>query len=269
MFRQLHQFIDRSADLPGVLQWRKQRFRHDFANGLYGGVCDGVFGSYAEAVEAAPKSLPLGYDNADAAAMYRERLSRIYPSDYAPMLWLQKALESDTKRIFDLDGHVGIAYYAYQRLVRYPPGIAWQVCDVPAVVLQGRELAAQREVAHSLTFTEHFIDGDGADILFTSGCLQYLEDSLAQRIAFWESRPKWVLVNLLPLHEQHAFWTVQNIGTAFCPYRIQQTQTFFDEMATLGYELLDKWENLEKRCEVKFAPAHSLDRYYGAAFRLK
>jgi len=33
--------------------------------------------------------------------------------------------------------------------------------------------------------------------------------------------------------------------------------------------MLDLWENAEKRCTIAFDEAHSLDRYYGMAFRLR
>jgi putative methyltransferase (TIGR04325 family) len=76
------------------------------------------------------------------------------------------------------------------------------------------------------------------------------------------------LINLLPLHPQYHYWTVQSIGTAFCPYRIQHSETFFSDLARLGYRVEDRWENLEKECWVAFEPEHSLDRYHGAALRL-
>ena len=34
------------------------------------------------------------------------------------------------------------------------------------------------------------------------------------------------------------------------------------------YDLLDVWENPEKKCEVAFSPEHCLDRYFGAALKL-
>jgi len=93
--------------------------------------------------------------------------------------------------------------------------------------------------------------------------------SSAQRISSLRRRPRWLLVNLLPLHERSAYWTVQSIGTAFCPYRIQRSQEFFTELERLGYQVEDKWENLEKKCWIAFEPDYSLDRYYGAALKLK
>ena len=40
---------------------------------------------------------------------------------------------------------MGVSYYAYQPYLTYPQGMTWQVCDVPAVVRTGRELASVRD----------------------------------------------------------------------------------------------------------------------------
>ncbi|HEX3139893.1 MAG TPA: methyltransferase, TIGR04325 family [Rhizobacter sp.] len=255
--------------MPGLAQWRQSRFNRSFEAGQAIGTCRGVFDTLAQAAAAAPTTRPLGYDNNDAAAMYRDRLSRVYPSDYAMMLWLQNAFADGVRSVFDLGGHIGLAYYAYQRVVAFPQDVSWQVNDVPAVLASGREEALVRDPSRRLTFNENFEAAADADLLFTAGCLQYLEESLAQRIAALPRRPRWVLVNLLPLHEQLSFWTVQSIGAAFCPYRIQQKAGFFSDMEKLGYRSLDTWENLDKSCWVAFRPEHTLDRYYGAAFRLE
>jgi putative methyltransferase (TIGR04325 family) len=269
MLERVHKLVDRAFSLPVVLDWRKNRFKQAFEAGDYGGACYGIYESYAQAAAAAPDTLPLGYDNPETAAMYRDRLDRIFPSDYAMMLWLRLALADGARRIFDLGGHVGVGYYAYQKHVTFPEELTWQICDVPAVVQAGIELAKERDRSGRLSFTDQFAHAEGCDVLFTSGCLQYLEQTLAERISTLKRRPPWLLINLLPLHEEHAFWTVQNIGRAFCPYRIQHNATFFLALERLGYTLIDKWENLEKSCEVFFEPEYSLDRYYGAALRLR
>jgi putative methyltransferase (TIGR04325 family) len=260
--------INRLRTLPGVLQWRKCRFDRRFESGREVGNCRGLFNSYRSAAGAAPPTRPLGYDNAAAAAMYRERLDRIYPSDYPMMLWLQRAFDDGVRRVLDLGGHVGIAFYAYQKFLPFPDEVHWTVSDVPAVVRAGRALARERAPSGHLHFTEDFSEAASADLLFTSGCLQYLPETLGERLAALPQRPRWLLVNLLPLHEEWAYWTLQSIGTAYCPYRIQHAATFFGELEALGYRVIDRWDNLEKRCWIAFEPEHSLDRYCGAVLRL-
>ena len=70
------------------------------------------------------------------------------------------------------------------------------------------------------------------------------------------------------MHDSLDYWTVQSTGKAFCPYRIQRRDAFFGALEKLGYKTQDVWENAEKRCAIAFDPEHSLDVYYGAAFRL-
>jgi putative methyltransferase (TIGR04325 family) len=260
--------LDGALDVPLIARLRMKRFDAAFADGHYTGDFRGVFDTYADCAAAAPKSMPMGYDNEDMAAMYRNRLERIYPGDYPMVLWLGKAFAAGATRVFDLGGHVGIGYYAYRRYLDYPAGLSWQVHDVPAVMASGRALATERDTWKQLDFVEDFDAAADADVLFTSGCIQYLEQTLAQRIEALKKRPEWVFVNLLPLHDTLDYWTVQSTGKAFCPYHIQRRKDFFDALEKLGYRTLDVWENAEKRCPIAFDPGHSLEWYYGAALRL-
>lgn len=246
----------------------RAEFDLQFEAGQHAGLCRGVYESQAEAAAAAPASLPLGYDHDGPASMYRDRLKRVFPGDYPMIYWLGRALGGGAKSVFDLGGHVGVSYYAYQRYLRFPDELTWQVNDVPAVNALGTELSTMLDKRKAISFTDSFAGAGQADILFTSGCLQYLDQTLAEKLAALAHRPRWLLINLLPLHENRAYWTVQNIETAFCPYRIQQEKLFFEGLTGLGYKLLDRWENPEKHCEVAFNAQCSLEQYYGAALRL-
>lgn len=270
MRTRLHDILDRALELPLILDVRQKRFDAAFASGHHAGDFRGVFQTYADCAAAAVSTaMPTGYDNDGMAAMYRDRLDRVYPADYPMMLWLGEAFDCGAKSIFDLGGHVGVGYYAYRRYLDFPATLSWQVHDVPAVMAAGRALAQERDTWKQLSFVDDFDAAADADVLFTSGCIQYLEDTLAQRIARLRRRPEWVLVNLLPLHESQAYWTVQSTGRSLCPYRIQKTDEFLREFEQLGYAKMDLWENAEKRCNIAFEPQHSLDCYYGVAFRLK
>lgn len=268
MSETLHRVLDRALQLPGILQWRRQRFDRAFAGGDYGGACRGVYASFDEAAEAAPRSLPLGYDNDGPAGMYRDRLERVYPSDYPMIHWLTKRLAEGVRRILDLGGHVGIGYYAYQRYIDYPPDLRWQVLDVPAVASAGRHLAETRDQRHALEFVDSFDAAADSDLLFSSGCLQYLQQPLAAQLAGLQRRPPWLLLNLLPLHPALDYWTIQSIGRAFCPYHIQRIDAFFEALRQVGYQKVDVWGNAEKECHVAFEPDHDVVGYHGALLRL-
>lgn len=264
----LHRLLDGALRAPGLLQWRQSRFDRAFAGGEYGGACRGVFQSYEEAAQAAPRSLPLGYDNEGPAEMYRDRLERVFPSDYPMIYWLTKRIEDGVRRIFDLGGHVGIGYYAYQPYIEYPPDLRWQVLDVPAVAAAGRRLAQTRDHHHALEFVDSFDAAADSDLLFSSGCLQYLHESLASKLGRLPRRPRWLLLNLLPLHPELDYWTIQSIGRAFCPYHIQRVEPFFDSLKGVGYERVDVWGNAEKECHVAFDASHDVVGYHGALLRL-
>jgi putative methyltransferase (TIGR04325 family) len=261
-------FADRVAQTPGILQLRQRRFEAKFVAGQAPGCCRGVYSSYAQAAAAAPRTQPLGYDHAAGAAMYRDRLYQVYPSDYAMMFWLQKLIAGGARKIFDLGGHIGLSFYAYERMLPLPADVSWRVWDLPSIVEGGRAEALKRDPSKRLSFTDNFAEAADADVLFSAGCLQFLDRSLSDMLAGLSQLPPWLLLNLLPLHKVAQYWTVMSIGTAFCPYWIQKDNDFFAALAGQGYALQDRWENLDKDCWVAFDPAHTLDRYHGAALKL-
>jgi putative methyltransferase (TIGR04325 family) len=266
----MYGFIDRFSSLPLFDSWRRRRFERQFAThveGGYGGnLYRGVYASFADAQASAPRSKPIGYDNPAAAGLYLERIRRVYPSDYPVMLWLEKLFRAGHKSVFDFGGHIGIGYYAYRKYLSYPEGLRWTVHDVPAVVKQGRELAQSMDTHRCLSFADSHAAADGHDVFFAAGSLQYLSITLADILGPLQRRPRHLVLNLLPLHPTASFFTLQSIGTSFCPYRIDQFGEFVKSITRLGYVQKDTWENPDKRCMIAFDPAHSIDRYYGFMF---
>lgn len=224
----------------------------------------GVYPTFAAAQAALPRARTHGYDNVQAASFYRDRLERVFPGDYPVLFWLSRCLPLG--RVFDLGGHVGIAFRAYRRYLPTETTGEWLVCDVPAVCEAGRALA-QEWGAANLQFTTDRARGDGADLLFASGSLQYLEVDLAAIIATYAAPPRQLIVNLLPVSERGTYYTTQTIGVSFCPYRIQSAPELLSATAALGYELVDRWQNAEKRCWIPLYPEHSLDHYEGFYLR--
>ena len=155
-----------------------------------------------------PSSRSLGYDNEAAAAMYRERMRRVYISDYSVMFWLRRLFGSGCTSVYDLGGHIGIAYYADQRYLSYQEGLRWLVHDVPAVVKSGQVWAEEHDPQHRLIFSLHREDADGTDALLASGSLQYLDYTLADLLDVLARPPDHLLINLAPLHMTTAYFTV-------------------------------------------------------------
>jgi len=270
-----HILMDRLADLPPLGALRRQRAEAAFANNTDANLFRGVYPSFDAAQASAPPTRPLGYDNADAAGMYLERIKRIYPSDYPVIFWLQKLFAQGQSSVFDLGGHIGIGYYGYQRYLDYPPGLRWTVSDVPAVMARGAEIAIERDPAGRLGFNGNFAGAGGVDVLLALGVLQYLPDTLAQRLAALAQGgaqlPRHILLNLTPLHVQgnggQDYFTLQSIGTAFCPYRIAAYATFLEGFTRLGYQIVDRWQNPDKHCHIAFEPTHSVEMYHGFYLR--
>lgn len=259
--------LARVAGQPRALRsLLEKRYARLFAASERGGIYYGLFDTFGEAAKAVPASRPAGYDTAEAGQMYRDRLEHVYPSDYPVLLWLKELLPS-VRRVFDLGGHVGIARYAYARYLPFNDDHDWTVYDLPAVVEAGRELAQSKGMA-GLHFTTSLDDADGADVLFSSGALQYIEQDLSQILARLNNKPKWLLLNQLPLTDQPTRYTLQHIGTAICPYAIRNRARFVGQLEELGYVVEDRWDNAEKSCHIPFHASHSLDSYNGFLLKL-
>jgi putative methyltransferase (TIGR04325 family) len=240
-----------------------RRFRQNRQGQLF----MGVFDTAAAASASAPGNLPMGYDQPAAAAMYREWLDQVTLQDYPTLYWLRR-LQGEVHSLFDYGGHVGVKYYAYARYLQWPADFVWTVCDVPAVAKSGTELAAEKKAAN-LKFVTSITAVDGQDLLMCSGSLQYIEPSLHEELRPLARKPKHVVINGVPYYDGRTFFTLNSIGTAFCPYKIQNLAEFTAGMGQLGYELVDRWTIPGKECIVPLHPEHSVHEYTGMYLRMK
>ncbi|MGO9838042.1 MAG: TIGR04325 family methyltransferase [Polyangiaceae bacterium] len=255
-------------ELPPVRAYRVARFERAFARSTPVALHRGVYRSFAEAVADAPRSMPSSYDNEAAAAMYGERLSRVYPSDYPVLFWMN-AIWPDVRRVFDFGGHVGIGFYAYEKYLRYTADLRWTVLDVPSVIERGRRLAIERGEKR-LSFTRDLESADGVDLLLAAGSLQFVEEPLHSILSRLRRRPRHVIVNRTPMYDGEAFVTLHNNGTSICPYNVFNRRDFIGSMGHLGYELVDTWDNCDPgvSCWVAFRPERSVSQYTGIYLRL-
>ncbi|MDX2505743.1 MAG: amino acid adenylation domain-containing protein, partial [Gammaproteobacteria bacterium] len=262
-------FLKSGSDKEQVTHLSKEQKEYEayFSTTTGNNLFRGVYPDIKTALSTAPDTKDTGYDHTETAKMYKDRLDRIYPSDYPVIFWLERAFEAGASSIIDFGGHVGVAYYAYQKYISYPENLDWLVCDVEEVTLEGKRLAKRKET-NNLNFTTEVINGDGKDIFFASGSLQYMENTLAEMLADYKNKPQHIIANLLPVHDEEEFYTLQNIGFSFCPYHIFKTEAFVDSLLSIGYEIVDQWENAEKKCQIPFHERHSLDHYNGFYFRL-
>ena len=199
--------------------------------------------------------------------MYDERHTTVFSYDYPVLFWLTSILAPDV-RIFDFGGHVGVQFYGYQKYLTFPRGLRWRVCDVPAVVEQGRTLATSRGESERLTFTTSVSDADGFDVLIAAGSLQFVESpSFAQSLGQLRAPPPHLLLNKLPLGDGPAFVTLQNAGTAFVPQHVFERSAFIAGFTKLGYQLVNQWEDRVHSCQIPFHPDRSVPHYSGLYLR--
>jgi putative methyltransferase (TIGR04325 family) len=262
-----HRTVDEIARWPLVRSILRARYDRLFEANRTANLFRGVYDTFEEARRAAPAHLPIGYDHPGAAAMYRERMTTVYAHDYPVMFWLQKLLAQGCTDLFDLGGHVGIRYYAFAPYVDLPEPVRWVVYDVPAVVEAGRQMALERGLESRLSFSTRFDDLEGAGVLIALGSIHYLPETLADRLKRVKAPPAHLIFNGVPVHSRYSYFTLQSIGTAFCPYRIAAMPEFMASFEALGYRLVDRWDNPDKRCTIPFHPDRSLDRYFGFYFR--
>lgn len=255
-----------ALSFPGISALREATAARAFRrNRVSGNPFFGVFASLEEASAFIPRSVPHSYDNSASAELYRERVDRVFPHDY-PVLYWMKALMPRTHRVFDLGGHVGIANYAYEPYLGSLAEIDWTVCDVPAVVEAGRRLAASRGRS-GLSFTSRYEEANGADVMLGSGVLQYLPNgSLPALLARLPIPPRHLFINLLPTTDKPTFFTLNNIGTAICPYLVLNEEEFVASIVRHGYRTLDSWSTPEKKCRIPLHPERSVDAYRGFYF---
>ena len=226
----------------------------------------GSFENLASARASAPPSKLVGYDNAESAlSLYSHQ---IYFYDYPALFWLGQSLDTGYTRIFDLGGHIGVKYYAFRRVLHYPEALQWTVCDVPSVVQAGMETALQRKVTHQLAFTTDLGDASGCDVLYASGSLQYLPERIGEIIGLFKLKPKRIILNITAVHPEYTIYTLNSIGFAVCPYRIQQHDELLSELRLCGYKRRDSWRNEGKTIKIPFVRGGDLPYYAGCCYDL-
>ncbi|MDB5731233.1 MAG: hypothetical protein JWQ03_1128 [Variovorax sp.] len=245
---------------------REATYRRKFLENREENLFMGSFGSFAEAEAGVPPSKAIGYDNAEAAkTLYSHQ---IYFYDYPALFWIGRSLDDGMRKVFDLGGHVGIKYYAFRRVLPYPDDLRWTVCDVPGVVQTGRELALQREATAQLGFCTDFHEASGCDVLYASGSLQYLATTLAEILASLPEKPRRIVINTAAVHPQRTLYTLNSIGFAVCPYRIQHHDELLAGLTQAGYRRRDGWRNEGKPIEVPFVEGGDQAYYAGCCFDL-
>lgn len=270
MFRRARALLHRVEHIPFINNALDRHYAKEFASATNAHWFRGVYPDFATATADAPASKPLGYNNEAPASveMYRYRMQALSPCDYPVAFWLSRLIAPDYK-LLDFGGHVGVLYYALQKYLTFPESFEWQVCDLPAVIKEARKLANANGNAAHLSFVEDPEKAGLNDLVLFSGSLQYIDQSISSLIERLPYRPTYLLINMLPVHPRESYVTLENISTAFCPYRIHSSDELLGEIEKVNGEVIDEWRNADKECVIPYHPEYSLDHYYGMLVRLK
>jgi putative methyltransferase (TIGR04325 family) len=258
----LHRGVDALARLPGLGGLVRRQAHAVFLANRDRNLFYGVHDTFDDAAQAAAACGRAGYDNSESARLYTQR-TRIDAHDYPALYWLSRSLGEGHRSVFDVGGATGIKFIAFRDLLQTCPDLKWTVQDVPAMVSQGREEAQQRGDDPRLRFTDRFDDGEGCDLLYASGVLQYLPATLGDLLTGWRRLPRRIVINTAAIHPQHEFFTVNSLGTAFCPYRVQTQASLIRGLTALGYRLRESWTHAGKAMHIPFHPERCLDQYSG------
>jgi putative methyltransferase (TIGR04325 family) len=185
-------------------------------------------------------------------------------SDYPVLFRLQACLPS-VRNILDLGGNVGNLYYCYEKYLMIPKDLTWTVYDLPQTVTAGRSLAGERR-ATQLRFTESLDNLEQCDLLLVSGAMHYLEPPLLELLKQSRHRPRWVIINRVPLSEHENFFTVQKDNHIAVACRVEKLASVQPGMNDLGYELTDQWQIPDRRLILPLFPDYSVDNYSGLFF---
>lgn len=251
-------------NLPIVIDLRRIAFEKKFSTHTNVNYFRGIFSTFEEAQLSSPRTKPVGYNNVDSARLYKERIDRVFSTDYPVLFWM-KYFQDSYKSVFDFGGHVGIHYYSYTKYLNYEYINNWTVCDIESITEDGKLLASQKSET-KINFVNQIEHANGYDLFLASGSLQYLEWELHDKLSELSSPPKILILNMLPLHKTHKTITLQSIGTSFCPYYLRKETEFINGLEKIGYKLLDTWNNEEKKCNIAFESEKSLSQYKGLIF---
>jgi putative methyltransferase (TIGR04325 family) len=259
MFRSLVKAVVPQA----VLQpWLRRRF---FATRSWRNRHWGVFDSFEAAHQYVRRHGHVAHYTLDHRQWLAERQT-LLPHDYPMLFWLAQAIDQKPARIVDIGGSVGVSYLTFQTVLPYPPGLHWQVCELPEVVELGREIARERG-GTQLSFTSDSAVLDGADILFSAGALQFIEQPLPELLNRLRAPPRHLLINRLPLTSCRTdFVTLQHSGQSPAPCRIANERSFIDAMTRAGYRERDHWKCLENHTRISLHPELALDYFHGFYF---
>jgi len=228
------------------------------------GLHSGIYPTYEAAMAAIPASRKSGWDHDSSAKLWVDQIDPVRLSTYPIFFWLDQ-LYRENDSLVDVGGSIGLTYYGYRRLGRLPPGATWTVVEVSAIAQQGREIAV-RERAASLEFVDTLSAAPPCDVLLSAGALQFMPAAIPGLLESLKSKPRYILLNKLPITPGQDCWTLQNYGPAVTPNRLFNEQAFLQYFAAHGYRLRDRWAVEDLDLLIPFYPERFIRHFAGFVF---
>jgi putative methyltransferase (TIGR04325 family) len=210
-----------------------------------------AFPTYHDAVAAAEAAGlakdAIGYESGVIATRGRSTYEQMYIHDYAALWWLARfvslATDDSTRplTIVDLGGHYGEKYRVFRHIWQPARAASWIVLETSSGARAAAALPPSDQLPE-LHFTADRGCLNGATILYASGSLQYIPDTLWEILDAVADPPMHIVLNKLPLSEGRDCWTIQNAWTAVLPYHVFNRDRFLSELAERGYRPVDEWK---------------------------
>lgn len=229
----------------------------------------GVFRSFDEGWAVARRANPVGHENPSEIRIHLELSRSLRSSDYAVLYWLCRiAAQDGNLSLFDFGGNVGNLYYSYfKHLKETVLRITWTVFDLPAVIEEGRRIAAERG-ATNLRFTGSLQNASECNVLLASSAFHYWEEGVRAFLERFPKPPEHVIVHSTPVHDRaQDFITVQRTGACAFPCIVRNSTEMTTAFTSMDYNLVDRWQVLERCLRMPLFPGLTVPHYSGFYFR--
>jgi putative methyltransferase (TIGR04325 family) len=203
----------------------------------------GVFASRALALASLPEGKRSAYDSENVADVNFEHMSQRMSWDYPVIYWINAIMGAEKEnplKVLDAGGHMGTKYISFVDLLAVDK-LNWSVYDLPEILKSARLYQDKGLVPSAINFVDQPGAAGEVDLLLASGLLQYLDIPLAELLGQMAVRPRHILLNKVAVRDEETILTLEKIGPVMVPYQIRSKAAFENELADLGYRIVDQW----------------------------
>jgi putative methyltransferase (TIGR04325 family) len=237
MLRSIYHWL---TNLPIVRSARRFLYQKRFDSGRSGlWQLNGYYCDFAQAESARQQ---LGGKGFAAHGLHSSTLgffNRKNTDDYPVMYWLRRALETQSYgSLVEFGGHLGAKYSALSTFLELTPEYNWQIVETSDAVTAASVLDFGSHP--QLSWLTDIEMTKSADILYCSGCLQYVDTDILDLIEKMPTAPRWLILNRLALCDGPGFATLENFSGSPVAYKVRSHDLHDKSLAT-DYELIDTW----------------------------